>query len=74
MFYTVLSFLLCMYFYYILKLYPAQNPISISPWCAGVTEITYELTNFWRTGNPVIYMYLSWYLVRAYVRMFFALS
>ena len=27
----------CLYFYYILKLYPAHNLTSTFPWCAGVT-------------------------------------
>ena len=44
----------CLYFYYILKLYPAQNPTSTSPWCAKVTEITYKLTNFWRTEEVIL--------------------
>jgi hypothetical protein len=51
MFYAVLS---CLYFYYIVKLYPAQNPTSSSSWCAGVTEITYKLTNFWRTEEVIL--------------------
>ena len=48
------TFLSCLYFYYILKLYPAQNATSTSPWCAGVTEITYKLTNVWRTEELIL--------------------
>ena len=40
--------------YYILKLYPAQNPTSTFPWCAGVTEITYKLNNFWQTEEVIL--------------------
>ena len=53
-----------------IKTIPCTKSYFTSPWCTGVTEITYKLTNFWRTVSWVFNSRLCKDFFRAFVGIF----